>query len=257
MNTDFNAMLKQFSEIYAKPCDTAIDWLHQQVSQGRTFAEMWQTCEHATWMLWLAARVGIDHKLLITVVCRVVRETRLYDGRTVWDLLSDDRSRRAVETAEAYVWDEVALEDIELAFAEAAEAADAQAGTSAYAANAAQAASHAVAHAFAHAFAHAAITKTTIPPATVEPFDDAPTAAIASAITYAANITASASRYAAETFASAAADAAHAAAQAPYTVPEADGAARLQSCAIIRETIPFKMIALNMAVFFAQDPGLN
>lgn len=44
----------------------------------------------------------LDARALRLLACRYVRETPLHDGRKVWDLLTDERSRRAVEIAELY-----------------------------------------------------------------------------------------------------------------------------------------------------------
>jgi hypothetical protein len=95
------------------------------------------------WLIWTATRPGVFpasviHKLL----CRFVRETPLSDGRKVWDLLTDERSRKAVEVAEAYA-DGKATTD-ELAAATAAARAVARA-----AADAADAAYSAAADAYA------------------------------------------------------------------------------------------------------------
>ena len=49
------------------------------------------------------------------LACRYVRSTPLGDGRTVWDLLTDDRSSAAVETAER--WCDGQATDKELAVA--------------------------------------------------------------------------------------------------------------------------------------------
>lgn len=49
-------------------------------------------------VLWMADATTA----LRLLACRFVRETPLADGRRVWDLLSDARSRAAVEVAERY-----------------------------------------------------------------------------------------------------------------------------------------------------------
>ena len=41
-------------------------------------------------------------KVLRLFACWCIRNTKLADGRTVWDLLTDERSRKAVETAERF-----------------------------------------------------------------------------------------------------------------------------------------------------------
>ncbi len=55
------------------------------------------------WLIWTATRPGVfSDSTLRKLACRFVRETPLADGRKVWDLLTDERSRRAVEVAERY-----------------------------------------------------------------------------------------------------------------------------------------------------------
>ena len=70
--------------------------------------------------------------------CWCVRETPLVDGRKVWDLLTDGRSRTAVEIAERHVRGEAT--DIELAAAEAAARTAAEAAARTAARTAAEAA---------------------------------------------------------------------------------------------------------------------
>ena len=62
--------------------------------------------------------------------CCFVRRTPIGDGRTVWDLLTDDRSRKAVEVAERFADGEAT----ERALAAARAAASAAAGDAAWAA---------------------------------------------------------------------------------------------------------------------------
>lgn len=82
------------------------------------------------WLIWTVSRPGVfPDTVLRKLACRFVRETPLHDGRKVWDLLTDERSRKAVEVAERYA-DGKATEQ-ELA------AADAAAYDAAYAAAAA------------------------------------------------------------------------------------------------------------------------
>ena len=55
------------------------------------------------WLRWTATKPGVfPDSVLRKLACRCVRETPWADGRKVWDLLGDDRSRRAVEVAERY-----------------------------------------------------------------------------------------------------------------------------------------------------------
>jgi hypothetical protein len=98
------------------------------------------------WLVWTATRPGVfSDSTLRKLACRFIRETPLSDGRKVWDLLTDERCRRAVEVAELYADGKATAQ--ELAVADAAAARDA-----------ARAAAYAAASAAARAVARAADT---------------------------------------------------------------------------------------------------
>ena len=61
--------------------------------------------------LWCCRAEPDQEKVWRKFICRVVRETPLHDGRTVWDLLTDERSRNAVEVTEQYI-DETATSEV-------------------------------------------------------------------------------------------------------------------------------------------------
>jgi hypothetical protein len=71
-----------------------------------------------------------DEKLRL-FACWCVRNTPLADGRTTWDLLTDDRSRKAVEVAERFAVGKATKDELYAAWAAAAAAAGARAGTEA------------------------------------------------------------------------------------------------------------------------------
>ena len=89
-------------------CDEGRDWA---LATGcETVAELWLRDDlRSDWRVWLACRVLPDN-LLRKFACRCVRE--------VWHLLTDERSRNAVEVAERHA-DGLATDD-ELAAAWAA-----------------------------------------------------------------------------------------------------------------------------------------
>lgn len=82
-------------------CDQGRAW----AAQFGTMAECWDAlvadATHYEWAWWVAAR-AMTPQARTLLVCRVVRHTPLGDGRTVWDLLTDERSRTALAVADAW-----------------------------------------------------------------------------------------------------------------------------------------------------------
>ena len=68
------------------------------------------------WLVWAATRPGVfSDSILRKLACRFIRETPIADGRKVWDLLTDERSRKAVEVAEAYADGKATYEELDAA----------------------------------------------------------------------------------------------------------------------------------------------
>ena len=87
------------------------------------------------WLIWTATRPNVfTDSVLRKLACRFVRETPLHDGRKVWDLLTDESSRKAVEVAEAYADGMATYEELDAAYATAYAAARAASDAAAYAA---------------------------------------------------------------------------------------------------------------------------
>ena len=148
---------------------------HDACSEGAAFArefktlsEAWDACERPDWLLWAYCRKvkTPDSKQLRLFACWCARQN--------WHLLTDERSRKAVEVAEAYANGLATTEEL----TSARRAADAAAAYAAYAyaaakatyayAAAADAADAAAAYAYAAARrsarkAQAAQLKTMIP----------------------------------------------------------------------------------------------
>jgi len=90
-------------------CPEALEWAQ---ATGDLEA-CWHACHRPDWMLWFLSQAGLfDDARARMAACRFVRETALIDGRTVWDLLVDPRSRAAVEVAERYADGEVTPEEL-------------------------------------------------------------------------------------------------------------------------------------------------
>ena len=108
------------------------------IADGRQydiFTAWWQGSKRSDYMLWLLEEVAYpDARKLRLLACRVVRETRVDDTRTVWDLLTDDRSRKAVEVAEQYTVGEATKDELEAAESEASDAASSAATSAEWAA---------------------------------------------------------------------------------------------------------------------------
>lgn len=84
--------------------------------QYDTFADWWRGCQRSYFMLWLLEEVAYpDDRKLRLLARRFVRETQVDDTRTAWDLLTDERSRSAVEVLERYAVGEATKVELEAA----------------------------------------------------------------------------------------------------------------------------------------------
>ena len=118
-------------------CQDALAWL--KGTNQPSLADAWKVCHRSDWMLWLLRTLRYkDERTLRLIACSFVRETPLGDGRTVWDLLTDERSRKAVEVSERYVKGEADRAELRAAYAAAA----AVASRAAHAVHFANAANH-------------------------------------------------------------------------------------------------------------------
>ena len=132
-------------------CKDGAKWA---LSISGDMADVWDAMikqDRHDWLIWTATRPGVfSVSILRKLACRFVRETPLTDGRKVWDLLTDERSRKAVEVAERYA--DGKATDGELQAARAA----ARAAYAAYVARAAAYAAYAAAYAASDDVAYAA-----------------------------------------------------------------------------------------------------
>ena len=153
MNTDaMNNWLKEHGA-----CKAGLDWAVNE-SGADTLERLWETLcalpEKRAWLIWFA-NAALTKRQRCAFSARCVRETKLHDGRNVYDLLMDDRSRKAVEVAERYSRGE-ATEEERSASADYSYASYAAYAAAAYAADAANAAYAAAYAARAAAYAAAA-----------------------------------------------------------------------------------------------------
>ena len=124
-------------------CKEGRDWAIAQT----TMADVWDNCPRAEWLVWIAQKINAaDDRTLRLFAVWCARSTPIAGGRVTGDLLTDPRSRAALEVAERYANGQ----------ATAARLANACADAYAYAAAyAADAATHADAAAAAYAAAYA------------------------------------------------------------------------------------------------------
>jgi hypothetical protein len=121
-------------------CEDARKW----VGKSRSFRKLWDSCERGDWLLWLAAKLDVNRKLIVTAACQCARLALKHVPA------GETRPLKAIETAEAWVRGDATIEQVRAA-------ADAAADAAAYAAYAAYAAADAAAaYAAAAAAAHAA-----------------------------------------------------------------------------------------------------
>ena len=132
---------------FLKKHDACIDGAKWVLSIGEEMADAWDAMiaqDKRDWLIWTATRPGVfPDTVLRKLACRFIRDTPLADGRMVWDLLTDERSRRAVEVAEQYADGKATAQELDTAHAAAraaCDAADAAYAAADVAANAAKAA---------------------------------------------------------------------------------------------------------------------
>lgn len=97
-------------------CPPAREWLASRppVADVR---EHWQACPRGDWLLWLAGRADVDRKLLVRAACACAREALVHVAA------GEDRTRIAIETAEAWTRGEVTPEMVRAAESGATSAA--------------------------------------------------------------------------------------------------------------------------------------
>lgn len=90
-------------------CEEATQWL--LANRRKSVETLWNTCPRGDWMLWLLHELDYrDDRVWRLMAVAFVRETPLCDangvpladGRKVFDLLTDERSRQALIVAEQY-----------------------------------------------------------------------------------------------------------------------------------------------------------
>ena len=116
---------------------------HNACPSGRDFAlkyatmkEVWDNCPRPDWLMWIMERekIPLDDKKARLFACWSAEHTPIGDGRTTWDLLTDERSRNAVRVALRFARDEANRDELAAARAAARDATGAAAWDAARAA---------------------------------------------------------------------------------------------------------------------------
>jgi len=82
-------------------CDAALEWVGD-----RTPEQAWQECPRGDWLLWVAARVKVERRLVVLAACACTRTALKYVPE------GEDRPRKAIEAAEAWCQGECTIEEL-------------------------------------------------------------------------------------------------------------------------------------------------
>jgi hypothetical protein len=90
-----------------------------------TMADVWDACPRVDWLCWILERLEIapDERKVREFMCWAVTDTPLHDGRKTLDLLTDKRSRNAVNVALRFARNEANAEELSAAESAARSAA--------------------------------------------------------------------------------------------------------------------------------------
>ena len=127
-------------------CREARSWLTTQTDPHVA----WETCERPDWMIWFARRRSVERKVLVRIACDCARTALRFVPE------GEDRPRLAIEAAERWTRGEATIDEVRVAAADVAYAADAAADVAYAAADAAADVADAAADAAANAAANAA-----------------------------------------------------------------------------------------------------
>ena len=110
-------------------CSHGREWAKKNCA---TLREVWKKCERADWMLWVLHRLGVYDQSISRFLVKVLREQPIHGGKTLFDLLKDERSQKCVEVLEQLRDGKATIEELK----KARDAADAAAEAAAAASNA-------------------------------------------------------------------------------------------------------------------------
>ena len=121
-------------------CSDARGWY-----DGRDSETAWRECARGDWLLWIAAKLGVDRKLIVLAACDCAELAVAYLPR------GEQRPQQAIETARAWCQGTAPIEDVRSAAAYAADAAEASSMAAGDAAEASSMAAGAAADAASYA----------------------------------------------------------------------------------------------------------
>ena len=95
-------------------CSEARKWM-RSLGPDATMQDAWEKCHRVDWMIWAASdersKIGVNDQRWRLASCAIVRRTTIR-GRTLWDLLTDSRSRNAVDVSERFANGEASREEL-------------------------------------------------------------------------------------------------------------------------------------------------
>lgn len=97
---------KSFDQVFSKfnPCPQGLEYSQRFGGSLCEAAVAWDEAPNAEFLLWALRHVCRAEKSEARAfMCWCLRHTPFGDGRTLWELLVDERSRRVVEVAERHV----------------------------------------------------------------------------------------------------------------------------------------------------------
>jgi hypothetical protein len=89
-------------------CEDAAAWAKGFTGTAR---QAWLACERGDWLMWLCARLEVDRKLVVTAACDCAERALKFVPA------GEDRPRKAIETARAWVRGEATIAEVHAAAA--------------------------------------------------------------------------------------------------------------------------------------------
>jgi hypothetical protein len=95
------------------PCSAGLEYSRNFSGDMKDVAAAWDLAPNPEILLWVLQQLcGADATVPREFMCWCLRHTPFGEGRTVWELLEDERSQRVVEVAERYLRREATDQDL-------------------------------------------------------------------------------------------------------------------------------------------------